>query len=1841
MAGRKQKSAGRIRPALRRAGGVVCVFLGANQVVYAGPGFADAVSAAGASYRVPTYFAHSPSGLRAATVPAEAAAVYANAGGYPATHTGKALRKFIDPLPLLGTPSTMADGTTVRYIPVATPQKWVNPAGVTTADDYYELAVIEYTQKMHSDLKKPTTLRGYVQLSTAAVPGKLIPLTYPDGTAILIQDTNANGTLKFDANGKAVMKQALAVDNPNYLGPAIVSTKGIPTRIKFHNLLPVGRAVLQAGANGAPAVDAFGQVIVSKRNGDLFLPVDTSLMGAGMGPDGINTYTQNRTAIHLHGGDTPWISDGTPHQWWTPAGEADATKAGSLASTITDAAILPQYLRGASATNVPDMPEPGAGAMTLYYPNGQSSRLLWYHDHAAGMTRLNAYAGMAAPYVVTDAVEQDLITRGVIPAATETIPLVLQEKGFVPDDIALQDARWNTTAWGAPGDLWFPHVYETVQDPAQANGWNTVGRWHYGPWFWPVFPALYPLPSGAYGDVTTTPEAWTDTPLVNGVAYPTLTVQPKAYRLRILNGSNDRMMTFNLFQADAAAPFTDPITGATRLTEMKMVPAAVPTNPCPAADLRPSVINGSVCTPATWPTDGRNGGVPDPATVGPTLYQIGSEGGLLPQVAQIEPAPTNPLYDVGRVTVLNVDTSGLFLAPAERADVVVDFSAYAGKTLLVYNDMFAPSPAGDPRNDYFTGVGDQSGTGGAESTRAGYGPNTRTLMQIVVANTTPAAAYNVGQLVTELPKAYAASQERPIVAQSAYNKAFGTTWTDAQAYAPIYAGSIKMPQLKFTPGAPGAFDSVSVTNGGSGYVTAPTVTFSGGGATRQATAQATMKATGFVITNVGKGYVVAPTIAIAANGGGGGGAAATATLQVTTVNLTNGGTGYTTVPTVTFSLPQTAGGVQATGRATVVGGRVTAITITNPGAGYTAMPTVAIAAPLAGTRATATATGGIDHITFTSPDPTNPRAAGGGGYTDFSQVIATISPSPLGTVDANATATLTGSVFDVTLVDPGTGYTAMPTIGFSGGSGSGAAATANAGGSILVKQKAIQELFEPTFGRLNATLGNEIPFTSATTQTTIPLGYIDPPSEMISNGETQIWKITHNGVDTHPVHFHLVNVQLLNRVGWDGFISPPQPNELGWKETVKMNPLEDAIVAVRAKKPMLPGFGLPNSIRPLDPTQPIGAPFGFTQVNVNTGMPATVVNAMANFGWEYVWHCHILGHEENDFMRPLVFDAKEGAANTPGTLSATAPANVQGQAYPGINLTWADLATTEYQYLIERAVGATSTTFTTLATIPANSASYVDAQVSALTTYRYRVTAVAANGNGVSNIANATTPGLPPLPPTNVTAVQNTYTTATVTFTDLSSDESSFVVQASADGGVTWTAFATVARTGAATTGTGGAVTATGTIVGGTPYLFRVASSGTYGLSPWVTSQPVATVAAPPAPSTVTATMVNATTVNLTWLDNSTIETAFVVQRSVNGGAFAQVAQVTSTTVAATGGTISLTNTATAGSTVVYRVAAVAPMGNSAWGTSNTLALLVGPVAPTALAATVNSATSVTLNWTDASNNETSFLVEQSVNGGAYTTAGTVTRTAALRTATGGAVSLANVAVAVGNTYVFRVTPYNSTAAGTPASVTVSMVIPPASGLTAVALNGTSAQLNWLDGGNLETGYRVELSTNNTTWTTLTTTAANATTYTATGLTTGVLYYFRVTAVNGTVTSTPVTTTLTVTAPVLPATPTGLTAAAVRAGTTDTVNLSWTDNATNETSYVIQRCLGTAATCSANWVTQATVTVARTAAQTSGVGAVTGSMTGLTRRTNYSFRVVPMNGTTAGTASNIVSLRTP
>jgi hypothetical protein len=174
-------------------------------------------------------------------------------------------------------------------------------------------------------------------------------------------------------------------------------------------------------------------------------------------------------------------------------------------------------------------------------------------------------------------------------------------------------------------------------------------------------------------------------------------------------------------------------------------------------------------------------------------------------------------------------------------------------------------------------------------------------------------------------------------------------------------------------------------------------------------------------------------------------------------------------------------------------------------------------------------------------------------------------------------------------------------------------------------------------------------FTNDGTQTSVPLEYRDPPVEYITNnGNIQLWKVTHNGVDTHAIHTHLFDMQLVNRVAWDGTIRPPDPNELGWKETIRMNPLEDIIVALRPVTPPTPfASQIPNSVRLWDPTMMTG--MTWSSFDPNTGAAVTWTNSPQTFGWEYVWHCHLLGHEENDMMRPISFNLQ----STPPILNGT------------------------------------------------------------------------------------------------------------------------------------------------------------------------------------------------------------------------------------------------------------------------------------------------------------------------------------------------------------------------------------------------------------------------------------------------------------------------------------------------------------------------------------------------------------------------------------------------------------
>ncbi|WP_031508971.1 multicopper oxidase family protein [Streptomyces megasporus] len=137
------------------------------------------------------------------------------------------------------------------------------------------------------------------------------------------------------------------------------------------------------------------------------------------------------------------------------------------------------------------------------YDNDQEAATLWYHDHTMGLTRLNVYAGLAGFYLLRDDRELALLGRNRLPAGRYELELAIQDRMFHPD-----------------GRLAYPDA------PADSP------RWPGGPSIRPEF----------YGQVIT----------VNGRAWPYLEVEPRQYRLRLLNASNSR---FYRLSAGGGWPF--------------------------------------------------------------------------------------------------------------------------------------------------------------------------------------------------------------------------------------------------------------------------------------------------------------------------------------------------------------------------------------------------------------------------------------------------------------------------------------------------------------------------------------------------------------------------------------------------------------------------------------------------------------------------------------------------------------------------------------------------------------------------------------------------------------------------------------------------------------------------------------------------------------------------------------------------------------------------------------------------------------------------------------------------------------------------------------------------------------------------------------------------------------------------------------------------------------------------------------------------------------------------------------------------------------------------------------
>ena len=286
---------------------------------------------------------------------------------------------------------------------------------------------------------------------------------------------------------------------------------------------------------------------------------------------------------HLHGGHSSDESDGFAEAWYLPRARNIPRDFARVGSHYQPNRVKFQRLHGVAWT---------PGEAVFQYANDQPASSLWYHDHTLGMTRLNVYAGPAGFYLLRGGANdtEPGVLPGPAPALGDApgtryyeIPLAIQDRTFTSDgDLFYPDSRALFDEFGGP------YIPETDVSPI----WN--------------------------------PEFFGNSIVVNGRTWPSLDVEPRRYRFRMLNGCNARFLMLKLVTGDPAAR---------------------------------------------------------PATPALPFTQIGAEGGFLPAPVELE---------------------RVLMAPAERADVVVDFSGLTPGTdvYLINEAPDEPFGGGEPDEDF-------------------------------------------------------------------------------------------------------------------------------------------------------------------------------------------------------------------------------------------------------------------------------------------------------------------------------------------------------------------------------------------------------------------------------------------------------------------------------------------------------------------------------------------------------------------------------------------------------------------------------------------------------------------------------------------------------------------------------------------------------------------------------------------------------------------------------------------------------------------------------------------------------------------------------------------------------------------------------------------------------------------------------------------------------------------------------------------------------------------------------------------------------------------------------------
>ena len=296
----------------------------------------------------------------------------------------------------------------------------------------------------------------------------------------------------------------------NWPAVTIQAQRYVPTTVTYRNKLPkFGAPVTINGVNTTGLVqglvtadqtidwaDPLGQAAL---NGCTDFPQDMNNVfttNPNLNPYCNTPYKGSPPAVvHLHGGETSSFIDGGPLSWFTPSGK--------------------------KGKNFYSRWNAGYGAAVYKYDNFQEPGTLWFHDHVMGQTRTNVYSGFAGFYFLEDPVNE---------------PKKLPDNAF-QIEMAIQDRQFDTN-----GQLFFPDGSSSPLPGATQCGSGLAGD-----------PCLNGGPPNPLNHPFWNPEFIGDVAVVNGAPWPVLHVEPRRYRLHLLDGSNARVYNLSFGTAPVYA----------------------------------------------------------------------------------------------------------------------------------------------------------------------------------------------------------------------------------------------------------------------------------------------------------------------------------------------------------------------------------------------------------------------------------------------------------------------------------------------------------------------------------------------------------------------------------------------------------------------------------------------------------------------------------------------------------------------------------------------------------------------------------------------------------------------------------------------------------------------------------------------------------------------------------------------------------------------------------------------------------------------------------------------------------------------------------------------------------------------------------------------------------------------------------------------------------------------------------------------------------------------------------------------------------------------------------------